>query len=136
MFRDEAEGLSARRQKLKDTASQKSTTTHIDAATRKSPTCKDIILSDSTSPSTSPVAIPVLSINPAFSAEEQATCYFFQNYIVGEDSYSTGSFEFLPNLYLSTEIDSALCDSLAAMGLVGLGHFYKAPSLTQSATFR
>ncbi|KAE8441872.1 hypothetical protein EG329_004227 [Mollisiaceae sp. DMI_Dod_QoI] len=134
MFRDESEGLSARRQRLKDTTSQKPA--QLDPAMRKPHTSKAIVvLSQSRSP-TPPLAIPVLTINPYFSVEEQATCFFFQNYVIGDDSLATGSFEILPDVYLTGGISSALTDSLTAMGLVGLAHFYKASSLLSSATFK
>ncbi|KAF8862966.1 hypothetical protein BDZ45DRAFT_584509 [Acephala macrosclerotiorum] len=129
MFRDESEGLSVRRQRIKDT--QKSTP--IDSVSRKS---LSRVLSGPGTLSTSPVAIPVLTVNPCFSAEEQATCFFFQNYILGDDSFATGSFEFLPNVYLTGDIGVALSDSLSALGLVGLAHFYKASSLELTAKFK
>lgn len=133
MFRDESQGLSARRQRLKEGSSQK--IAFIDLDTQKSCAKKTNISSHSRSPSP-PLAIPVLTINPSFSTEEQATCFFFENYVLGDDSVATGSFEFLPNVYFTADIGSALSDSLTAIGLVGLAHFYKASNLMLHATLK
>ncbi|CZR55859.1 related to negative acting factor [Phialocephala subalpina] len=127
MFRDESEGLSVRRQRIKNTSQKLA-----DPSTGKS---KAIVPADSGT-LTPPFAIPFLAVNPCFSPEEQATCFFFQNYVLGDDSFATGSFEFLPNVYLTGEIGIALSDSLAALGLVGLAHFYKASSLELTAKFK
>ncbi|KUJ18922.1 uncharacterized protein LY89DRAFT_582364 [Mollisia scopiformis] len=133
MFRDESQGLSARRQRLKDSSGQRAALVELDG--QKAHVSKSVVVSGSRSPSP-PLALPVLTINPSFSAEEQATCFFFENYVVGNDIFATGSFEFLPDVYFTTDVGSALSDSLTAIGLVGLAHFYKASSLMLNATFK
>lgn len=129
MFRDESEGLSIRRQRIKNTQKPIS----IDAV---SPKAVSKVFSDPGTFSTCPVAIPALTVNPCFSVEDQAKCFFFQNYVLGGDSFATGSFEFLPNVYLTGDIGIAMSDSLAALGLAGLAHFYKASSLELIAKFK
>jgi len=133
MFRDESEGLSVKRQRLKEASNRKPLP--IDSTTRISPTSKAVVLGGSWS-STSPTAIPVLSVNPCFPLEEQATCFFFQNYLLGEDNLATGIFEFLPNVFLTNEINEALSDSLTAVGLAGLAHFYRDPSMMPTAVYK
>lgn len=133
MFRDEAEGLNAKRQRLKNSTSQKPAL--LQSSRQKSPVSKAIVLSESRPPSL-PLAIPVLTINPSFSTEEQATCFFFENYVLGSDGVANGSFQFLPNVYCNSDIDSSLSDSLTALGLVGLAHFYKSSDLMVNAVFK
>jgi hypothetical protein len=133
MFRDEGEALSVKRQRIKDATIQKPAL--VQSNSPKSPVSKTIVLSENQSPPL-PLAIPVLTINPSFTAEEQATCFFFENYVLGSDGVATGSFQFLPTVYCSFEIDPALSDSLTALGLVGLAHFYKSSDLMLNAVFK
>jgi hypothetical protein len=133
MFRDESESLRFKHQRPKDASKQKPIPT--DSTTRISSTSKFPILSGSRLP-ISPTAVPVLSVNPLSSPEDQAICFFFQNYILGDDSIVTGSFEFLPNVFRTNEINEALSDSLTAVGLVGLAHFYRDPSMMLTAVYK
>ncbi|CZT44530.1 related to negative acting factor [Rhynchosporium secalis] len=48
--------------------------------------------------------------------------------------FSQGSFPYLSDIYESEEIGSALADSVASLGLVGLAHFWGALSILAKAT--
>ena len=77
-----------------------------------------------------PMTQPSLRASP----EEQATCFFFQNYVLQQDAFSRGSFQYLSDIYESEEIGSALADSVASLGLVGLGHLWGASNVLANAT--
>ncbi|QSZ32375.1 hypothetical protein DSL72_001949 [Monilinia vaccinii-corymbosi] len=63
-----------------------------------------------------------LSTSPA----EQATCYFFRNYVL-EDKSTSGSFQYLHDIYSNELIGPALADSIESLGMVGLANFWKSP---------
>ncbi|KAN0115545.1 hypothetical protein V8E51_005089 [Hyaloscypha variabilis] len=133
MFRDESENVVLAHRFPKNPSKQKPSSLGSTAPNHPVPTSVAPIASLS---STRRTAIPVLSINPCSSSEEQAVCYFFQNYILGEDSVASGSFQFLPDILLDNEINEVLSDSLTAVGLVGLAHFYHDPSLMFTAVYK
>lgn len=58
------------------------------------------------------------------SSAEQATCYFFRNYVL-EDKSTSGSFQYLHDIYGNELIGSALADSIESLGMVGLANFWK-----------
>ncbi|KAI9642504.1 hypothetical protein NHQ30_009309 [Ciborinia camelliae] len=62
------------------------------------------------------------------SSAEQATCYFFRNYVL-EDNSSSGSFQYLHDIYGNELIGPALADSIESLGMVGLANFWKASDL-------
>jgi hypothetical protein len=66
------------------------------------------------------------------SPEEQATFYFFRNYVL-EDSSSIGYFQYLLGIYGNELVGPALTDSITALGMVGLANFYKMPSILVGA---
>lgn len=65
-----------------------------------------------------------LSISPS----DQATCYFFRNYVL-EDKSTSGSFQYLHDIYSNETVGPALADSIESLGMVGLAHFWKTPNL-------
>ncbi|EDN99872.1 hypothetical protein SS1G_02730 [Sclerotinia sclerotiorum 1980 UF-70] len=69
-----------------------------------------------------------LTIELSTSSSEQATCYFFRNYVL-EDKSTSGSFQYLHDIYGNELIGSALADSIESLGMVGLANFWKAPDL-------
>ncbi|ESZ99553.1 hypothetical protein SBOR_0118 [Sclerotinia borealis F-4128] len=62
------------------------------------------------------------------SSAEQATCYFFRNYVL-EDNSTSGCFQYLHDIYGNELIGPALADSIESLGMVGLANFWKAPDL-------
>jgi hypothetical protein len=70
------------------------------------------------------------------SPEDQATCFFFQNYVLGGQDMSKGSLDYLSDLYSSEEIGSGLADSVASLGMVGLANFWKAPNIMSNAAIK
>jgi hypothetical protein len=66
-------------------------------------------------------------------AAQQATCFFFKNYVTNHGSLDTGTFDYLTKMYTSEEVGSALADSIAALGMAGLANFWKAPDIKYNA---
>ncbi|KAL2061307.1 hypothetical protein VTL71DRAFT_7580 [Oculimacula yallundae] len=138
MFRDESEGLLSKRQKVK-AQSQK----HRPAIPASLPaeTAQSLIMAV---PDDSQLSLwipdvqtlPVISFNLGTSPDDQATCFFFQNYVLQEDMFSRGNFQYLSDIYGCEEIGSALADSVASLGLVGLAHFWGASSILANATIK
>jgi hypothetical protein len=82
-------------------------------------------------------AAPVFNISLAPSADDQATCFFFQNYVPGNDPFGDrGTFQFLMDVYRCEEIGDALADSVSSLGMVGLASFWKAPSIIHNARLK
>jgi energy-converting hydrogenase Eha subunit G len=67
------------------------------------------------------------------SAEEQATSFFFRNYVLEEQKYHNGHFQYLSDIYAREEIGESLADSVVCLGLVGLANFWKASNILISA---
>ncbi|KAH7327287.1 hypothetical protein BKA65DRAFT_528232 [Rhexocercosporidium sp. MPI-PUGE-AT-0058] len=78
--------------------------------------------------------LPVISFSLGTSPDEQATCFFFQNYVLQQDMFSRGNFQYLSDIYGCEEIGSALADSVTSLGLVGLAHFWGASNILANAT--
>lgn len=49
---------------------------------------------------------------------------------------SKGPLDYLSDLYGSEEIGSGLADSVAALGMVGLANFWKAPNIMSNAAVK
>ncbi|KAM3071779.1 hypothetical protein ACMFMG_009639 [Clarireedia jacksonii] len=60
--------------------------------------------------------------------EDQATCYFFRNYVL-DDSSTNGPFQYLQDIYNIEIIGPALTDSIESLGLVGLANFWQSPEM-------
>jgi hypothetical protein len=80
----------------------------------------------------------VVDISWAFSpsAEEQAICFFFQNYIIDESSLARGYFDYLPAIYCKSEKNNVLQDAIVATGLAGLANFHRASNVMMRANFK
>jgi hypothetical protein len=130
MFRDESQNLSNKRQRLANTNSKKPR-----PAPRKA--VKELSPEDDTKPTKSlvkPLSLGhLLTIELGISAEDQASCFFFQNYVSEEQQYHNGNFQYLADIYASEEVASALTDSVVSLGMVGLSNFWKAPSIMADA---
>jgi hypothetical protein len=70
------------------------------------------------------------------SAEDQATCFFFRNYVLDNPPLNNGSFQYLSDIYSSEEVRPALGDCVAALGMVGLSNFWKATNIMVKATLK
>lgn len=77
------------------------------------------------------MAASLTTMDLCSSPEEQATFYFFRNYVL-EDSTS-GYFQYLLNIYENELVGPALTETITALGMVGLSNFYKTPSILMSA---
>jgi hypothetical protein len=60
--------------------------------------------------------------------EDQATCYFFRNYLLDDRSIN-GPFQYLHTIYDNEIIGPTLSDSIEALGLVGLGNFWQSSEM-------
>lgn len=135
IFRDESQALSTKRQRLANTRKPRHAVNtppkddHL-SLVHTSPTSADSLLS-TYSNSTSPASI--LTLNFGTSAEEQASCFFFRNYVLEEHQFHNGNFQYLSDLYASEEIGESLLETVACLGLVGLANFWKASNIMRSA---
>lgn len=129
MFRDESQSLSNKRQRLANAKKSQ-------ALSFKSPktteVCVDLSSSDAlTSPS---LVGSISSIELGTSVEDQATAFFFRNYVLKEEKYHSGNFQYLTEVYGRQEVGECLSDSVVALGMVGLSNFWKASSIMSTAT--
>jgi hypothetical protein len=138
MFRDESQALSIKHQR--QASSKKS---HAPAS--KSPLNESVVDSvTASSPyfinnrSKAPTSEPVnyLSRELGNSAEEQATCFFFKNYILDEHKFHNGNFQYLFDMYHREEIGDALAESVISLGMVGIANFWKAPNVMVNANMK
>jgi len=70
------------------------------------------------------------------SPEEQATCYFFHNYVLAKGVHVGGSFHYLADVFSREKVGPGLSDSVAALGLVGLSHLWQSPKLLVGAQMK
>ena len=80
--------------------------------------------------------LPTLSLSLMTSPEDQATCFFFQNYVLGGEDLSRGTLDYLSDIYVSEEIGGGLADSISSLGMVGLANFWKAPNIMSNAAIK
>ena len=73
---------------------------------------------------------------PRISPEEQATCYFFHNYVLAKDVHVRGSFQYLADVFSREKVGPGLSDSVTALGLVGLSHLWQSPKLLVGAQMK
>jgi hypothetical protein len=72
--------------------------------------------------------------NPAISAEDHATSFFFGNYVAGREMRNTcGNYQYLSTIYANQPVGIHLRQAVAAVGLAGLASFWKAPSIMARA---
>ncbi|KAH7403214.1 hypothetical protein BKA64DRAFT_641219 [Cadophora sp. MPI-SDFR-AT-0126] len=141
IFRDESEGLSSRRQRAKVSKSQKQcpADAHPTLTDDREDLTEELIIPISDDNPQSfwipnfPM-LPVISLGLGTSPEQQATCFFFQNYVLQRDMCSRGNFQYLPDIYGCEEVGEGLADSISSLGLVGLAHFWGASSILAYAT--
>jgi len=73
------------------------------------------------------------SIELGASAEDQAISFFFANYILPDNEYHYGNFQYLSDIYLSQRVGDALTEVVVALGMAGLSNFWKASNIMVSA---
>ncbi|PMD43914.1 hypothetical protein L207DRAFT_552359 [Hyaloscypha variabilis F] len=75
-----------------------------------------------------------LTSPPGISAEDQATTFFFGNYVSSRNMLNTcGNYQYLPTIYSNQPVGTALRQVIAAIGLAGLANFWKAPNIMAQA---
>jgi hypothetical protein len=68
------------------------------------------------------------------SVEDQATCFFFGNYVSGADMLNTcGNYQYLSSIYTNQTIGISLRQAVSAVGLAGLANFWRAPNIMAKA---
>src|SRR5437763_573256 len=130
MFRDESEGQVVKHQRRKAARKdpQEPAKTKVIVNTPR-------ILFDLRTLSKKAAAAPTpLVLGLSMSAEDQATSYFFHNYVLEKDQFVRGNFQYLSEVYSGKEVGGALSDSVTSLGLVGLANFWHSPSVLSSAT--
>jgi hypothetical protein len=136
MFRDESQGLTAKHQRLKEAQAQVETQRSRVSELPSVLNANLAVVVASPQPTVEFKPLSPLSLSLATSAEDQATCFFFQNYVLGGHDLSKGNFDYLADIYGTEEIGSGLADSVAALGMVGLANFWKAPNIMSNAIFK
>lgn len=66
-------------------------------------------------------------------AEDQATCFFFKNYVLDEESLTRSYFDYLPALYGQARGNGILVDAVNAIGLAGLANSRRASEVMVKA---
>jgi hypothetical protein len=67
---------------------------------------------------------------PSTSAEDQALCFFFGNYVSGSDMLNTcGNYQYLSAIYANQPVGKSLRQAVASIGLAGLANFWSAPNI-------
>jgi hypothetical protein len=75
----------------------------------------------------------LLSYGLGPSAEDQATCFFFRNYVLGDYKYGGGDLQYLPEIYANEEVGTALSESIVSLGMVGIAHSWGASNIMSQA---
>jgi hypothetical protein len=131
MFRDESQGQAIKHQRRKDAKArlQEARTKVVENAS--SPSSKDVLPISIARPATTsmPLAAPGLGV----FLDDQATCYFFHNYVLERDQFVRGNFQYLSDVYGGEEVGIGLSDSVAALGMAGMAHFWKSPNIMANA---
>lgn len=71
---------------------------------------------------------------PSTSAEDQALCFFFGNYVTGSNMLNTcGNYQYLSAIYANQPVGRPLRQAVAAVGLAGLANFWNAPNIMAKA---
>ena len=134
MFRDESQALSMKRQRLASTKKDR----HADSPLPSKWTDSSLLESSSgtISPQSrhaSPSPASVWTLDLGSSAEEQATCFFWRNYVLEEHKFHNGNLQYLSDLYTREGFGESLSETVACLGLVGLSNFWKASNIMRSA---
>jgi hypothetical protein len=137
MFRDESQGLSDKHRRSNEAQAQvKAQRSRVtDLPSTSSATDSQLALIASPQPAQFQ-PLPPLSISLMTSPEDQATCFFFQNYVLGGQDLSKGNLDYLSDIYSSEEIGGGLADSITSLGMVGLANFWKAPNIMANAAVK
>jgi hypothetical protein len=132
MFRDESEGQVVKHQRRKAAKKdpQEPAKTKVIVNTPRTLPTFDLPTSSKKAAATPTPLVLSLSM----SAEDQATCYFFHNYVLEKDQFVRGNFQYLSEVYSGEEVGGALSDSVTSLGLVGLANFWHSPNILSSAT--
>lgn len=130
MFRDESRGLIAKAQRQIPPKKTTTTTTTVTATTeiistrparptntdtREVNTCPPVGFQFAPG-----ISVPVGLETPA---EEQATTFFFQNYVPDRMSFPTGAFQYLEDIFSRENVGQAVKDAITALGIAGLSNF-------------
>jgi hypothetical protein len=70
------------------------------------------------------------------SADDQATSFFFQNYIPDKDQFPTGSFQYLADIYSGEKVGQEVADGVASLGMAGLSNFWRSPNIMVNANIK
>ncbi|CAG8960462.1 hypothetical protein HYFRA_00008181 [Hymenoscyphus fraxineus] len=131
MFRDESRNLIARAQRQ---SAPKSRTQA--SSKRIQDSEKRIITRDVLSISSQFVPSFSVPIGLETSTEEQATAFFFQNYVPDRTSFPTGAFQYLEGIFIHETVHEALKDAISALGLAGLSAFWRSPDILPKARIK
>jgi hypothetical protein len=148
IFRDESIALSAKRQRkanAKTSRSSASTTSTISKTDKASSSGSDTDNDSSKALLNAQVIVATENPTPSFSfispdlvtsADDQASCFFFRNYVLEEHRYNNGNFQYLSDIYGCQQIGTGLADCVTALGMAGLANFWKSPNIMVNANMK
>jgi hypothetical protein len=135
MFRDESQGLSDKHRRSNNAQAQADAQKSGTADLPTSLTDHNLALIASPQPAQFQ-PLPQLTLSLTTSAENQATCFFFQNYVLGGGDLTKGNLDYLSEIYSTEEIGTGLADCVASLGMVGLANFWKASNIMSNAVIK
>jgi hypothetical protein len=129
-FRDESQSLRSKRERQAEPKKAASSSKAVSLA---------VVKSEATVPTSTDVIDPALLLEPeqlpmgnllplelVTPTEDQATCFFFRNYVLGDYKYGSSDFQYLHEIYANEEVGPALSQCIVSLGMVGLSHFWGA----------
>jgi hypothetical protein len=78
----------------------------------------------------------IISPTLPISCEDQAKCFFFQNFVLEDTCSSRGHFDYLTGIYRNLKIYTFLEDAVVALGLAGLANRMKVSKVMLKANIR
>jgi hypothetical protein len=130
MFRDQSKEVACKAQGIKPKAKLKASASVDNAAPDCSRASRRSMDSDT------PAASESLSTwwsNVQVSAEQQAVCFFFSNYVLEPSESSKSVYDCLPALYNNESEKSAMSCAVTALGLAGLSYRRGGPCMLSAA---
>jgi len=82
--------------------------------------------------------VPISSVPAGLqtSADDQATSFFFLNYVPDKDQFPTGSFQYLADIYSAEKVGQEVADGVASLGMAGLSNFWRSSNIMVNAKMK
>lgn len=128
MFRDESRGL------MEKAARRQSASTGAPSSQPKGSAASASVARPENRRRIAPTSSVPAGLQP--SADDQATTFFFQNYIPDKDQFPTGSFQYLADVYSCEKVGQEVSDGVASLGMAGLSSFWRSPNIMVNANIK